>query len=84
MGVDAGGDAFAAAQENYGEAHVISMTKHKDAITRATEMAERYEARIAEQARLLGLVGKRVQKAIQVLPERPELASEILKGEHDE
>lgn len=65
----------------------------EEILKRGREQAERYEARIAEQARLLGLQGKRITMAIGLIDdvgceglqdeERLAMVVKVLKGEVD-
>lgn len=129
MGVDAGGDAFAAAEETYRPEGAFKdqpenatpvkpamKTYHVDSegnfivtpanpsqeaepysmetmvvLKRAGEQAQRYEARITEQARLLGLQGKRIQKALVALGKdewsgqgKDEYVRDVLMGKYDD
>lgn len=92
MGVDAGGDAFEFARE-LNEATEAQKTVTQESLLvlqRASEMSKRYEARITEQARLLGVQGKRIAAAINCL-DLPVLSAEKarlealshLRGDHD-
>jgi hypothetical protein len=94
MGVDAGGDAFELARE-MAESSEVQQHVTQDSIAvlqRAAAQAERYEARIAEQARLLGVQGKRITSAINALRQLEDMgvsgllvreALEHLEGLHD-
>lgn len=81
MGVDAGGDAFAMAQEVYGDPEPagsasLSAGRAQEArsvpsvlsvLQRGEEMSRRYEKTIARQAELLGIQGERITEAIRLL-----------------
>jgi len=93
MGVDAGGDAFALAQEMYTEADkTVAVTQESaGVIERAAATVERYQARIDEQAKLLGTQANRIQRALSALQdvkkeqwERISKAQEHLLGVWDD
>jgi hypothetical protein len=90
MGVDAGGDAFELARElNEALEGSLTIPPRNEPVTvtahgfveRAAEQAARYEARIAEQAKLLGTQGKRIVGAKAALEDNgPEFSDRITKA----
>lgn len=94
MGVDAGGDAFALAQEQYGQPVEGSLTIGVGGLVdRYAAQAKRYELAIENQKAIITTQGKRITEALTVLEEMDALgdgtfplvrkAIAALKGESD-